>query len=157
MSFSQNGDISGLEGLANRMRAGLEESAHMVGEQLVRQAHEGIMNGPKSGRVYDTLFFTLGSGPGRMVIPYGSRPAHQASAPGEYSANDTGNLYGSIGFSVSGDTISFHSTSPHAGYQEDGTDRMAARPNLMNAIEDSDGIIRNLLEQIIWRAMAVGS
>ena len=55
---------------------------------------------------------------------------------------------------MQGDTISFHSTSPHAGFQEEGTDRMGARPNLLKAIEDSDGIIRNILEQIIFRAMA---
>lgn len=155
MSFSQSGgDLGRLEGLAAAMRAGLDEAGHMVGQQLVRQAREGILNGAKSGRVYDTLFFTIGTGPGRRVISYGSRGAHQASAPGEYSANDTGNLVGSIDYTMSGDTLSFHSTSPHAGFQEEGTDRMAARPNLLKAIEDSDGIIRNLLEQIIWRALA---
>jgi hypothetical protein len=123
--------------LAARMLAGMDEAAHLLGEQLVRQAQVGILTGPKSGRHYPAL-------------------RNQSSAPGEYSANQSGDLLRSIDFSVSGETISFHATSDHAGFQEFGTSRMAPRPNLEMSIEDSDGIIREIIEQAMWRAFGGG-
>ncbi len=97
-----------------------------------------ITDGPKTGAIYTTFFFTLGSGPSRITIPYGSRPAHQASAPGEAPASDTGYLVNNRSINI--DTASIRATlSFHAAYAvflEYGTDRMEprpfARPALMN-------------------------
>jgi hypothetical protein len=54
------------------------------------------------------------------------------------------------------DYLSFYATADHAGYQERGTSKMGARPNLRMAIDESDGLIRSILEQIVWRAMRGG-
>lgn len=52
---------------------------------------------PKSGRIYDTRFWRDSQGRLRRGGP---RPPHQASAPGEAPASDTGHLLNSIGHSV---------------------------------------------------------
>lgn len=123
--------------LGPKMRIALDEAAHMVGQTLVRQAQIGILNGAKSGRHY----------PGQP---------NQSSAPLEYSANQSGNLLRSINYRVEGELLIFYSDSDHAGYQEYGTPKMAPRPNLEMAIDDSDDTIQNILEQIIWRAISGG-
>lgn len=123
--------------LGPRMRMALDEAEHMVGQTLVRQAQIGILNGAKSGRHYPGL-------------------PNQSSAPLEYSANQTGDLLNSINYKVEGEFLIFYSDSDHAGYQEYGTAKMAPRPNLEMAIDDSDGTIRNILEQILWRAISGG-
>lgn len=61
--------------------------------RIVNRAKRGIAKGPKTGKVYTQRFATGKSG---NVFAYGSRPPHQASAPGEYPAADTGKLMGSI-------------------------------------------------------------
>ncbi len=94
----------------------------MVGETLVKKAKEEILK-PKHGRKYS----------GR---PYTS------SAPGEYSAHQTGVLLNSIKYRMSGaNYLTFYSDAPHAGFQEVGTSKMEPRRNLIRAIEESDGLI----------------
>ena len=151
MTFSVNGSLP--TDLAARIRIGISEAGHMVGQALVKRARDGILSGSKSGAYYDTLFFTIGSGAGRRIVAYGSRPGHQASAAGEYSANDTAGLLNSIAYRMQGSFISFYATSPHAGYQEYGTDKIAARQNLKKAIDESDAEIRAILQQIVFRAL----
>ena len=110
----------------------------MIGNALVKRARDGITSGKKSGRVYPNL-------------------PNQSSAPGEYSANQTGDLLNSIAWRKSGSHyLSFYATSDHAGYQEHGTMKMAPRPNLRMAIDESDGLIRNILQQVIWRSIGRG-
>ena len=137
MTWSQSGSLANLENLGPRMLAALDDAAHMIGEELVRRAHDGILNGAKTGRHY------VGQ-------------PNQSSAPGEYSANQTGDLLNSINYEVHGDYITFFARSGHAGYQEFGTIKMGARPNLEMAIEESDGFIRAILEQIVMTALAGG-
>lgn len=152
MGFSQKGKLP--DDFGGRIRVGLAEAGQMVGQILVKQARDGITRGSKSGRVYTTYFRTRGSGPGRQIFPVGSRAPHQASAPGEYSANDSGKLAGSIAYRMSGPGyITFYATAGHAGYQEFGTDKIAARENLKRAIEESDERIKDIIAQILWRAL----
>jgi hypothetical protein len=70
---------------------GLREGAHLV----VRTAKDGIRKGPKTGRVYTHRFPSVFAGGARRPQDRRGRP-HQASAPGEYPAADTGNLMRSI-------------------------------------------------------------
>ena len=138
MGFSQKGDLRDLELLGARMRAAKREAGSMIGAALVKRAKEGMLTGPKSGKHYPRL-------------------PNQSSAPGEFSANQTGRLLNSIAWRMSGsDYLSFYATADHAGFQEHGTSKMAPRPNLKRAIDESDGLIRNILEQIIWRAIKGG-
>jgi len=110
----------------------------MIGRELVREARAGILTGPKTGRHYPNL-------------------PNQSSAPGEFSANQTGNLLNSINWRMSGaDYLAFYATSDHAGFQEHGTSKMGARPNLKMAIDNADGLIKNILDQVVLRAIGRG-
>lgn len=133
MGFQVSGDQNfGVE-LVARLRVGMADALHMTGRVLVKHVQDGMRTGAKSGRVYGS---------------------HQASAPGEYSAVRTGNLIGSINYRVSGATfVAFYATSDHAGYQEWGTRKMAARENLGRAIRESDGEIRNIIDLCVRKAL----
>jgi hypothetical protein len=153
MSYEVRGESAAtsiLANLAQNFRRGVMGGGHAAVGLVVRQAQQGILNGSKSGRVYTTYFR---SGP-RGVFPVGSRPPHQASAPGEYSASDTGALAASISGSNTIMQMRVSATAPHAGYQEYGTSRMQARPNIGNAVRDSEGAVTAVLGQWVWRAIA---
>lgn len=151
MTWSQSGKWP--DDLGPKMRAGLTQAGDMVGKALVLRVKQG-MTGGHSGNVYTTFFRTKGTGGGRRIFPVGSRSPHQASAAGEYSAVDTGKLLASVQYQVSGASyIRFFANANHAGYQEFGTDKIAARKNLKRAIDESDATILQILEQIIWRAI----
>lgn len=76
------------------------------------------MKGPKSGATYKR----------------GSK-SHQASAPGEAPAIDTGNLVNSIQTDVQGLRAEVGTAVEYALYLEYGTSKMAARPFLGPAAE----------------------
>lgn len=136
MTWSQNGQWPA--DLGPRMRAAMAQAGNLVGKELVKRTTDGMKSGAKSGRVYARK----GGG------------TYQASAPGEYSAVVTGRLLRSVNYQVSGaQYIRFYATAGHAGYQEYGTSKMAARENLKRAIQESDAIIQRLIEQLIWRAL----
>lgn len=82
-----------------------------------------------TGHLYTTLFFTNQQG---VVIPYGERPPHRASKPGEPPAPDTGALRDSIEVDVmrspSGMDMEVLTRDPKARYLEYGTRRMKPRP-----------------------------
>jgi len=121
---------------------GISDAAHMAGRILVRQAQNGILAKDKSGRIY--------------LHPDGG--TYRASAPGQYSANVTGELLNSINYSVAGATsLTFYADAKHAGYQEDGTTRMQARGNLGNAIRDTTGQVHQVLAYVSWRKFTGGA
>jgi hypothetical protein len=97
-----------------------------------------IQRGPKTGRKYDQIFRTING----RAVPVGPRAGnnlsatHQASAPGESPATDTGVLVNSIAFKqVSKLTAEVESRLAYATYLEFGTRAMAARPAWLPAIE----------------------
>lgn len=98
-----------------------------VADVAYENALEGILNGPKSGHVY------------RRYNPF---RLHQASAPGQYPADDLGNLAASI--EVTHETTAQNNVRATVGsnlvygtYLEFGTSKMAARPWLKPSIEDA--------------------
>jgi len=124
--------LRSLNGAKSRFDHGRRQAAHLAGGILVRQLHKGMMNGAKSGRVYN---------------------GHQASAPGEYSANVTGALMKSFDYRVQSPSqfVFYSSGVEHAIYQELGTKNMAARPNLGNSVRDSRGKVRQVLGEVVYR------
>jgi hypothetical protein len=153
VSFSVRGEAaanSSLQRLAQNFRRGVLGGGHAAVAIVVRTAQQGILNGGKSGRVYTTFFRTGRNG---GVFPVGTRPPHRASAPGEYSANDTGSLISSIGGRNSLTQMRVWARAPHAGFQEYGTSRMAPRPNIANAVRDSGPQVTAVLGQWTWRAI----
>lgn len=102
--------------------------------QVVRKAAEQVhtiastsMEGPKHGRIYG---------------------AHQASAPGEPPAIDTGKLRNSMRTEFSGDGLSARigpNADPYDYYLEFGTSRMEPRPYMTPAADEvRDGYIKAL-------------
>lgn len=92
-----------------------------------------------TGRWYTQLVVTLKKGvprgtPGRLLF-YGSRPPHQASAPGMPPASDTGFLRSSIGHRMNTDnSADVYCAAPYANYVELGTRYMDPRPFLRPAL-----------------------
>lgn len=154
MSVSGEENLKKLMEIEAKLNAALNEAAHWVGQTVQKQAVDGITRGGHSGRLYTTYFRTRGTGAGRQIFPVGERAPHQASAPGEYSANDSGALAGSIQYKVQGvGYVLISANAHHAGYQEFGTDKIAPRPNIAKAIEESSDLITSYLGEIVWRAL----
>ena len=109
--------------IEGRVQIAVSEAGHMAGQEVVKRVRDGMLTGPKSGRHYPGL-------------------PNQSSAPGEYSAVQTGDLLNSVNYRMSGGYLAIYATSGHAGYQEYGTSKMGARPNLKKGIEESDSLIR---------------
>jgi len=132
MAVTQRGSLpTGLEG---RIQIAISESGHMSGQEVVKRVRDGMLTGSKSGRHYPNL-------------------PNQSSAPGEYSAVQSGDLLNSVNYRMSGGYLAIYATSGHAGYQEHGTSKMGARPNLKKGIEESDGLIRSIIDQCVMRAI----
>lgn len=138
MSFEQKG--SWPTALEPVMRVAMTEASHQVGKELLRRVQTGMLNGPKSGRVYNH--------------PNGG--TYTASAPEEYSAVVTGDLYRSVNYAAHGNGVEFYATSDHAAFQEYGTVKMEPRENLYRAIVESDGEIHAIIDQIVGRALRGG-
>lgn len=140
MSFSAVGEGAMLRVLLNaamNFERGLDQASHMVGQMLVRRVQIGIVSGPHSGRIY----------PGR----------NQASAPGEYPANQSGQLLGSMDYTVGshelrvGSTGAFNRGYDYAVGLHEGTTKMAPRPYLTKAVEENAAAIETTLGQTTWR------
>lgn len=82
-------------------------------------AVQGIRGGAASGRIYKR----------------GKRGTHQASAPGEYPASDTGRLMGSIMSDIAPTVATVGTNIVYGQYLEFGTSKMAARPWLLPSFE----------------------
>ena len=120
-------------GMTLQMR--VNEAIARAALQIEANAKLAIQNPPKTGRLYRRAG-------GRM---------HQASAPGEAPATDTGNLVNSgqttrLGFADY--AVSF--STPYAAALEFGTHNMAARPFLMPAVMK----VASRLQEDISRAMS---
>jgi len=103
----------------------VEEAVFDTATHTHRTAVQGIQKGPASGRVYARY---LGRRGGRLKRPR----RHQASAPGEYPASDTGRLASSVQMDQQTRMRIYVGTRVKYGrHLEYGTSRMAARPWLL--------------------------
>lgn len=91
---------------------------------MVGDAKRSVARGPKTGRIYM-------KGKNRNI-------RHQASAPGEPPATDTGKLVNSIvgDAKITGKQVQgyLEARTAYAGYLEFGTRKMAARPFMTSAV-----------------------
>jgi len=140
----------------NATRRGIRQGFFRLGKDLVKDARQLIIKGPKTGRLYRL--------PGR-------KKRHRASAPGEPPANRTGALQRSIDFQIHGaDSMEFGSNpnanllaraaapagasiSVYPAALEFGTGRMAPRPYLRPTIEKNNRRARAHFEAEIRRAL----
>lgn len=110
---------------------------------MVGDAKRSVARGPKTGRVYM-------KGKNRNI-------RHQASAPGEPPATDTGRLVNSIvgDAKVVGKQVQgyLEARTAYAGYLEFGTRKMAARPFMTPAVmRNRDRAIALMREAVQNRA-----
>lgn len=78
------------EGLEAKALAGAQDGLNTIGLVTINHIKSSILRGPKSGLVY---------------AKYNPRRDHRASAPGEYPANDTDRLAGSLDYEPGGTMI----------------------------------------------------
>lgn len=109
----------------------IEETIFNLAMETQAEAIKGINGPPKSGAVYEK---------------YAPRRTHQASAPGQYPASDTGRLASSVRAVPTGPMAYEVGTNVAYGPMlEFGTTRMAARPWLFPSFEKARvGIEREL-------------
>lgn len=127
--------------LANINKEAIRKAFYYVGKDLVATAKTDIMKKPKHGITYRV------SKNGRMVM-------HTASKAGEAPANLRGNLKKGLDYEVQGSdemTFGVRDTVEYAGYLEDGTSKMKARPYLKTSIEENFGNIQRHFEEQIKR------
>lgn len=120
-------DLSGQREIIDALKSMEKDAEKAIEQGLLKTAFLGvslaqrsILKGPKTGRIYKL---------GRRV--------HQASAPGEPPANDTGRLVSSLRAEISTEalTASLIAGTQYAIYLEFGTRRMEPRPFLRPAAE----------------------
>lgn len=98
-------------------------------QQVRTDAIKSIQRGNKSGRVY-----TRGQGQNLSST-------HQASAPGEAPATDTGRLVSSIRATVRGQQGTVSSELDYAFWLEFGTLKLAPRPFMAPALMNNEAFI----------------
>jgi HK97 gp10 family phage protein len=120
------------QAVADEINKGVYASA----QHVVAEAKKSILDGEKSGRIYKH----------RSVM-------HQASAPGEAPASDTGRLVNSLHADMAGpgeaEAIAGSASVLYAGMLEFGTSKMAARPFFFPALEKSKAWITERLQQAL--------
>ena len=134
--------------IARVLRSGARASAENAKiKSHLSKAYRRKLSGARTGRVYTTYFFTDGAG---NVRPIGHRPPHQASAPGEAPARDTGELIRSMRYNSKrlrdGAEIIVRNEAPYATYLEYGTSKMLARPFFRITLKEESEAMRR-----IWR------
>lgn len=138
-------DDAALEHLLESLDGPVGKDMHRRGLNVANRQRR-LLSQHGTGNIYTTRFFTASNG---KVIPYGTRPAHQASAPGEPPAVDTGRLRATIGTHAHVDEHGIRvdigsGADPaipgvkYAKYLENGTRKMAARPFLRPSLDAVD-------------------
>ncbi len=147
MEFSVQ--VEGLERIAKATREVQENIDRELNVALFasakyveRQAKQSIVSGEKSGRTYKRRSVT-----------------HQASAPGEAPASNTGRLVNSINSYLVKEkntalVVAGRGTVKYAALLEFGTRLMAARPFMFPALESSRDWIRERLAAAVRKAAA---
>lgn len=127
-----------LRDMSDDMRAEVGKAVVTTAVKLRGDVVKSIQRGPKSGAVYRK---------------YSPRRTHQASAPGQPPATDTGRLANSIEFDKRGDlAATVGSALAYSVHLEYGTSRMAARPFFRPAVERIRPVFDDLLQDAIKRA-----
>jgi HK97 gp10 family phage protein len=126
-----------LRRLDEAVRRAVVKAVNKGAVMVHKDAVESVQHGPKTGAIYthDGI-------------------AHQASAPGEAPATDTGELVSSMTFEVDDDGFgaSIVAKSPHAAPLEFGTVDMDARPFMGPAFEKNREAIQELVAEAYHEA-----
>lgn len=134
-------EIEGIRDMVAEIRAAgveairkAEDAVNRTTLKVQTSAIRRIQGGPKTGITYDK------SNPNRT---------HQASAPGESPATDTGRLVSSIETDIKGLTGYVFTRVDYGAYLEFGTSKILARPWLNPALEENAGYFEDQLSRIL--------
>lgn len=113
----------GFDGVEPKVRAGAIDGLNAVGLAMLNSAKRRLQKGPASGRVYRK---------------YGPKRIHQASAPGEAPATDTGGLVNSGFHELDAPAleVSVGFAKLYAAILEYGSRLMEKRPFLLPTVEE---------------------
>ena len=156
--------LEGLDELQDKLRLlGIEakrevdKAVQATGLEIRGDIVKRIQKGPKTGAVYDSVFARVNG----RVVPVGPRQGnnlsatHQASAPGEAPATDTGLLASRIIYKKEGQmSATVGSNVVYAAYLEFGAPRakIEPRPAWVPATEAMRPKFRQRLETALARA-----
>ena len=156
--------LEGLDELQDKLRLlGIEakrevdKAVQATGLEIRGDIVKRIQQGPKTGAVYDSVFARVNG----RVVPVGSRQGnnlsatHQASAPDEAPATDSGRLASSILYKREGQmSATVGSDVVYAAYLEFGAPRakIEPRPAWVPATEAMRPKFRQRLETALARA-----
>ncbi|WP_395623421.1 HK97-gp10 family putative phage morphogenesis protein [Sphingomonas daechungensis] len=115
------------------IKAAVQRGLAAWGLLATARAKELVLSGPKTGKVYGN---------------------HQASAPGEPPASDTGRLVSSIRWEFTGSRLAIRviAGTEYAAYLEFGTSIMLPRPFLRRAILETEAQGRKLIDAEVYKA-----
>ncbi|MFC3816567.1 hypothetical protein [Lysobacter sp. GCM10012299] len=97
-----------------------------------------------------TTLLTTGPRNGRRYMHRGVEIT--ASAPGEPPAKRSGRLARSVEYRTRGAQMEFGETAEYAGFLEDGTRKMAARPHVSRVVKTTSGDVYQILARHISQA-----
>ena len=119
-----------------RIRRAVKKWLNVVGLLVLNSAKRRILRGPNSGEVYEK---------------YNPRRTHQASAPGESPASDTGTLVRGVVMQVdeAAHEVNVGTNVQHGKWTELGTRNMEARPWLAPALKTNKRKFVPLLKAIL--------
>lgn len=125
-------------GLDDRLKRGAINALKATGVFMESDAKRRVIKGPKTGKIYS-----------RKDI------FHQASAPGESPASDTGTLVRSITHDVSEQEfeVALHASADYAGHLELGTRNMEERPFLRPALIKNTKKITDIFFMLLRREL----
>jgi HK97 gp10 family phage protein len=141
--------VRGRRELVERLGRINKETQRQVRRALLRgglrvenRAVEGIIDPPKTGRIYRSK--------------HRKGKLHQASAPGEFPAADSGRLHQSITHAevpAPAGTIAVEvaANAPYATFLELGTSKMEPRPFMAPALRENEVRIRNDIAEAVRR------
>ncbi len=114
-----------------RFSDGIREALRDIGQLHVIEIRRLLDTGPKTGRIYNK--------PGR--------PPHQASAPGQAPATETGALAKSADYAARDLELEVGEREPYARRLEDGGGRIKPRPHIVVAANNVAGDAVEMLEE----------
>lgn len=123
------------------VRRGIRQGFWHLARELRKDAQQAITKGPKTGVLYR---------------PRGGKRRRRRSAPGEAPANQTGTLRKSVGFEIKGTesmVFGYRDSAPYGKFLEEGTSKMAPRPNLKTQVDKSEKSAQQHFEREIAKAL----
>jgi len=138
-----------LESASKEIRDEVSDAIFDFATDVQQGIVESINKGPKTGQVYDSIFRSI-NGRAVPVAPRsgsGLSATHQASAPGQPPASDTGRLASSITLEEEGQfTVTVSAKAKYAAYLEYGTRTIAPRPFMVPAKQKAEPAFKEALE-----------